>query len=199
MSLSKSFVLIEGDRRREMERLLLEFGYSFAVVPRSVPSFGAASKVLHQWHVSPTVVKKAVGYVRGWTALCDPERMIGGDPESCRKLARLARSRVLATVCDGTAGAFGFTHVRGAATRALLTSGGTVVADVGAPLAEEDGIQREHPCEDDVLRVMERVAFPYEALEEPGPWQVLTLEEGGALAAADSGEIARKRQWWRFW
>ena len=46
MSLHSSFVLIEGDHRRGVERLLAEFGYLFAVVPRTAQSFQSASKTM---------------------------------------------------------------------------------------------------------------------------------------------------------
>jgi len=206
MSLHSSFVLVEGDHRRDLERLLSEFGYSFAVVPRTASSFLAASKVTFQWQVSPTIVKKAVGFVRGWTALYDPEHVLAGDPAGLRRLARLTRSRVFALVCDGTSGAYGFTVVRGAATRALYASGGATVIDLGPPLPEESGIHREALGEEDVKRVLERVAFPLAAVDDPGEWQVLTLatgEESHAAAAGFTGgtgdAAARKRRWWRFW
>ena len=36
MSLHANFVLLHGDHRRDVERLLGELGYAFAVVPRSI-------------------------------------------------------------------------------------------------------------------------------------------------------------------
>ena len=205
MSVHKSFVLVEGDHRRDVERLLDGLGYAFAVVPRTLPTFDQASKVLYQWQVSPSVVKKALGHVNGWTTLFDPELMLARDPEACRKLARLARSRVFTAVCDGTSGTFGFTHVRGAATRSFLVCGGETVCDVGAPLEHEAGIVLDHPTEEDVERVMERVAFPAAALTDSGSWQILTLRQReemhahAAHAAAGGDDHAHKRQWWRFW
>ena len=205
MSLHSSFVLIEGDHRRSVERLLAEFGYLFAVVPRTAQSFASASKTLFQWQVSPTVVKKAVGFVRGWTALFDPEQVLAGDPVRLQRLARLARSRVFSMVCDGASGAYGFISVRGAEMRALLSSSHGVVLDTGAPLTEESEIPRDGPGEDDVKRVLERVAFPFTAFAEPGIWQILTLEiteaahaAGAAAGGGDEG-AAHKRHWWRFW
>ena len=201
MSLHKSFVLVEGDHRRDTERLFDALGYAYAVVPRTLPSFDQASKVLHQWQVSPTVVKKAIGHVRGWTTLFDPELVLARDAEACRKLARLAKARVFSAVSDGTTGAYGFTFIRGAATRSFIVAAGEPVNDSGEPIEQESGFHREHPCEEDVERVMERVAFPAEALEDPGPWQVLTLrqrEHEHEHAGAGSDDAA-KRQWWRFW
>jgi len=206
MSLHSSFVLIEGDHRRGVERLLAEFGYLFAVVPRTAQSFQSASKTMFQWQVSPTVVKKAVGFVRGWTVLFDPEQVLAGDPVRLQKLARLARSPVFAMVCDGASGAYGFVSVRGAAMRALLSSGHGVVLDTGAPLAEESEIARDGPGEEDVKRVLERVAFPFTAFAEPGIWQILTLEitesahaHAAGAAAGGGDDAAHKRHWWRFW
>lgn len=205
MSLHASFVLIEGDHRRGVERLLAEFGYAFAVVPRTTQSFASASKTLFQWQVSPTVVKKAVGFVRGWTALYDPEQVLAGDPVRLQRLSRLARSRVFAMVCDGASGAYGFTCVRGSVMRALLASGHGVVLDTGTPLPEESDVARDGPGEEDVKRVLERVAFPYSAFSDPGTWQILTLEvteaahAAAATAGGDGDPSAGKRRWWRFW
>ena len=133
--------------------------------------------------------------MRGWTAIHDPERGLAGEPESLRRLARAARARLFALVCDGTSGSYGFVSVRGAATRALLASGHAVVQDVGPVLEEEAGIHRDPPGEDDVKQVLERVAFPFAAIEEPGPWQVLTLEQHHDEAVS----AATGRPWWRFW
>jgi hypothetical protein len=195
MSLHANFVLLEGDRRREVERLLGELGFAFAVVPRAMPSFNAASKALLQFQVSPTVVKQAVGLVRGWTVIYDPERAIAAEPDTLRKLARLARARLLSVVCDGLSGSCGFVAVQGAATRALLVSNGAVVHDSGPPLTEEQGLRREALAEEDVRIVLERVAFPFGAIEESGTWQVLTLEQHLEVAA----QSGHGRPWWRFW
>jgi hypothetical protein len=200
MSLHTSFVLIEGDHRREIERLLAEFGYDYALVPRAAPSFAAASKTLFQWQVSATVVKKAVGCVRGWTVLCDPERHLAAEPWALKKLARITRSRVFSMVCDGTSGAFGFALVRGPSTRAWFSGAGGELHEEGEALPEESGFPHDHPCEEEIARLMERVAFPIGALDEPGSWQVLTLEAVEAAHAAVAGAAdARKRHWWRFW
>jgi hypothetical protein len=207
MGLHTSFVLIEGDHRKAVERLLSDFGYEFAVVPRSVASFGAATKVLHQWHVSPTVVKKAVGLVRGWTSLYDPELQIACDPEALRRLARHAHARVFSMVSDGSTGTYGFALVQGPATRAWFTTASGTSLDVGEPLREEVGLDKEHPCEEELVGVMERIAFPYSAIDDSGTWQVLTLEAAGetlhAMAAGAGvgvdGGSRGKRPWWRFW
>ncbi len=208
MSLHASFVLIEGDHRRAVERLLSELGYSFAVVPRTAPSFSAASKVLFQWQVGKSVVKKAVGLVRGWTSLYDPERHLAAEPYALRKLASHSRSRVFSMVCDATSGAFGFALVRGGLARAWFCNASGIVIDEGAPVPEEEGFCHDHPCEDDVLHVMERVAYPRSALDEPGPWAILTLEAAEAEQAQEAGASgaggrdygsAGKRRWWRFW
>jgi hypothetical protein len=206
MSLRTSFVLVEGDHRRDVERFLAQFGYTFAVVPRTVPSFSAASKTTFQWQVSPTVVKKAVGYVRGWTTIYDPERVLAGEPDALRRLSRMARSTVFALVCDGTSGAFGYTLVRGGSLRARHASGSTTVLDLGVPVPEELGLPHDPLGEEEVNRVLERVAFPLAALDESGTWQVLTLESHEERHAASAGrsavlegESSRKRHWWRFW
>ena len=195
MSLHANFVLLQGDHRRDVERLLGDLGFAFAVDPRSMPSFNAASKALLQFQMSPTVVKQAVGLVRGWTVLYDPERMLATEPETLRKLARLSRARLLSVICDGLSGSCGFVAVQGAMTRALLLSNGAVVHDSGPPLPEEDGLRRDAFAEEDVRELLARLAFPFAAIEESGAWQVLTLE-----AHHEAAEHAgHGRPWWRFW
>jgi hypothetical protein len=195
MSLHANFVLLEGDHRRSLERILAELGLPFAVVPRAMPSFNAASKALLQFQMSPTVVKQAVGFVRGWTVIYDPEKALATEPEPLRRLAQLARTRLLSIVADGLSGACGFISVQGAATRVLLTNGAAVVHDSGPPLQEEQGLRRDALAEEDVRLLLERIAFPFAAVDEPGPWQVLTLEQAHEAAVHAGGG----RPWWRFW
>jgi hypothetical protein len=204
MGLPSSLVLVEGDHRLELDRLLAAVGYTPAVVPRHAATYDAMRKALFHWRVNDTVGKKAVACVNGFTVVADPDSALASDPAVCRELARRAHGRLVALIDDREAHIRGFTHIAEGAMRSRLFAAGDVVRDQGLPIDVERELTSAMD-EADLVHVMERLAFPHEALLQSGPWQVLTLttEDAGEEVEVGDGHasaaIDRRRRWWQLW
>jgi hypothetical protein len=210
MSLRASLVLIEGDRSRDVERLLGAVGLRLVAVPRSAPTYSAATKTLLHAPAGARLLQKALGRAGGWTVLIDPDGEVACDPHACHFLSQRARASVLGLLIDAVADRGAFVLARRGVLRAVLHGPDGTLHEEGTPIPEEDGLDRTHFTADCALRVLERVALPWSVLEDSKEWQVLSCAPqsrsrshemvftAGASAAAGGADPSH-RPWWRFW
>jgi hypothetical protein len=225
MSLHTSLVMVKADARGEMNEVFEAFGYR-AIDAAKAHSWDAAIEAMRDREKGEpeTVTKKPAVFDHGWTVILDDEMVMFSDEEACSAVARRFDAPVFGMCCEGISATYAFTFFNPDLQRSLILGDGEVSDDRGAPLPEESGIDPAELFETDVLDIMQRLGFPFEALEDATAvdvWKV-AFEVGEDLgpppippplptppaqptapprgtAHFPSVSIKPKKPWWKIW
>lgn len=172
MSWNTSFIAINKNFAGDLEHLQNEFGFSLVEVIDDL-----------DWEeaTSTDAPGKTIGFVNGWTILCDPMLFLdleNGElpaegrmwPEAIEQgLKSVSRDGVaLGFILSGVSGTYGMTvHRDGAEVRCRLSQEGQEVIDSGIPSVEESEIFKATQDEEErVFRLLERHGFAFSELAE---------------------------------
>lgn len=225
MSLHTSLVMVKADARGAVNEVFESFGYRVIDSVKAHSWDAAIEATRGRLEERPeTVTHKSVVFDHGWTVIVDDEMVMFVDEEACSALARRFDAPVFGMCCEGVSATYAFTFFNPDLQRSFLLSDGEVTEDRGAPLPEESGINLVELFDTDVLDIMQRLGFPYDALERATDFDVweLAFEAGENLdlpedppplpaplpqptapprgtAHYPSVSIKPKKPWWKIW
>jgi len=197
VSLHMSIVAIEGNRLADFPAIWRRFQYE----PSDKPMEGATWETATKRETPET---KAVCYLDGWTVILDPELVMMTEDAACAALSAEMSARIVGVLSEGVSASYGFNVFSGGhQIRGFLAVDGDTVEDTGAPLPEEDGIDKQAVSEPDMLAVLAKFGVHYDRLEKCDEFVVWKLDypEDDAPEPGDPMESTasvEKKPWWKF-
>jgi hypothetical protein len=205
LSLHMSLLMVRGDHTANLRGIFSHFDYGWTEPVQRVAAWDAALEEIRYPRPDrpPTLVRKAVAHVTGWTVVLDPELIMFAEDVACTALASELGTAVFGAVCEGTSGSYGFSFFNPDRQRAYMVSDSEVQEDSGQPLQAETGINLAELFEDDVLEITKRMGMDYMALERHKEFFIVELDESHLVStgSAQEAQLPRpsKKSWWKFW
>lgn len=216
MSLHMSAVCIRGSHISRMSDLLSRLDYRIVGSPLVCTTAAAAATTLAEPTRHRDVVRKAAYESDGWTWLLDPELVVMTSDDALSDFAREHATDILAWLCEGASGSYGFRLFSPELRRDVLAVDGAAECDTGDRLAEEHDIDWSYASEDEILELARRLGAPYDYLSTDRNYFVYALDESGAFPvdthSADPRESpshattadrehsrTAAKPWWKFW
>ena len=223
MSLHTGLVMVKADARGAMSEVFEAFGYRTIDAAKARSWEAAVSAIRGERGAAPAAYKPVV-FERGWTAIIDDELVMFSDEEACSALARRFAAPVFCMCCEGISSTYALMFFNPDLQRSFMLVDGEVTDDRGAPLPEESGIDLAELFETDVLDIMQRLGFPFDALESATDFDVWnlvfeasedldlsqtppplpstppqTITPPRGTAHYPSVRIQPKKPWWKIW
>lgn len=170
-----ALVSIEGDHRAAAPEIFDLLDYKIVGTPALVQH----AKELDAHLNGDSGATKKIVYTDGeWTHIADFELILFSEPLLWKELSKRWNTRIVAWICEGTSGTYGFSlYENGELLRQILSVDGKLSQIVGEPLPEEDGLEWEHACEDDIFVLIEHFGVHYTYMEEDREYCVYQLAD----------------------
>lgn len=173
-----AMVSIEGEHCTAAPEIFDLLDYKIVGEPIRVQKAADLDPHLQNVQPAPGQVKRIVYSDGEWTHIADFELILFSEPLLWKELSKRWNTRIVAWICEGTSGTYGFSlYENGELFRQVLSVDGKLSQIVGEPLPEEDGLEWEHACEDDIFVLIEHFGVHYTYMEEDREYCVYLLDE----------------------
>lgn len=178
MSLHMAMVSIEGEHRAAAPEIFDLLDYKIVGEPIRVQKATDLDPHLQNVQPAPGQVKRIVYTDGEWTHIADFELILFSEPLLWKELSKRWNTRIVCWICEGSSGTYAFSlYENGELLRQVSATAGVLSEVVGEPLPEEDGLEWEHACEDDIFVLIEHFGVRYCYMEQDWDYVVYLLDE----------------------
>lgn len=178
MSLHIAMVSIEGAHADAAPEIFDLLDYKIVGTPAQIQSADALQTHLERNAADGGKVKRVVYADGGWTHIADFDLILFDEQLLWKELSKRWNTRVVCWICEGTSGTYAFAlYENGELLRHVMSSDGKVSHVVGDALPEEDGLEWDEACEDDVFVLIEHFGIHYDDFETDRAYWVYGLDE----------------------
>lgn len=178
MSLHISLVSIEGAHAAAAPEIFDLLDYKIVGTPAQLQNADDLHAHLESARNDGGKVKRVMYEDAGWTHIADFDLILFEEHILWKELSKRWNTRVICWICKSATHLYAFAlYENGELVRQIMSTGGKLSHVFGNPLPEEDGLEWEEACEDDIFVLIEHFGIHYDEMEEDRAYSVYTLDE----------------------
>ncbi|MBO9675113.1 MAG: hypothetical protein J7577_16820 [Sphingobacteriaceae bacterium] len=207
--MTNSFIAIKGNFFNRADEIFATFKYLDAAQDKQFNNWQEFNNYLYnnyfEFANNDTAIR-GIWTDNSWTVINDPEMVDTVDEAALLQLSKLLDTEIITFLIQTTSNSFGFTVYHNTIKRHFFASGGEIIDNLHAPLAQENGLNINADIfADDILNLANRLGIDLEGKNK----LTYTVKQ---LAYSDEmkSELEQFKQqkqetiddnkpWWKFW